>query len=93
MRIVYIVRIVQTERIEEFLPRRLKAARALAGLGVAEVAARLDWSPDKLYRFERGDQVPNAVELAAFATATGQTVAYFLNEEKQSNGVPDDRHP
>jgi len=71
---------VQKEQIGDLLPRRLKAARALAGLTMVELGKATDLSTDKLYRFERGDQVPDALELGALAVATGQTVGYFLDE-------------
>jgi transcriptional regulator with XRE-family HTH domain len=67
--------------IERALPRRLRAARALAGLKVAEVADKCGWTPAKQYLFESGSQVPSAIELAALAKVTGQPVSYFIAEE------------
>lgn len=60
------------------LGRRVRAARALSGKKVREVAAELGWSDEKLYRLERGAQVPDALELAAIAGATGQPIDFFL---------------
>jgi transcriptional regulator with XRE-family HTH domain len=62
------------------LARRLKAARVLSGKKVGEIASELDWSTQKLYRLESGSQVPDALELAAFAAATGQSVGFLLGE-------------
>ena len=70
---------MQKERNGELLPRRLKAARVLAGLDIPDLAEKTGYSIDKLYRFERG-QVPDAVELHTLAKALGQPVAYFLEE-------------
>ena len=67
--------------LQDLLPRRLKAARALAGLEAAGLAEACGWSVDKIWRFERGDQVPNALELAALARHTNQSVAYFIDTE------------
>lgn len=69
-----------TDRNGDLLPRRLKAARALAGLDIPDLAKATGYSTDKLYRFERG-QVPDALELAALAKALGQPVSYFLEPE------------
>lgn len=60
------------------LARRLKAARALSGKKVRELADELDWSSEKVYRLERGDQLPDALELAAMAAATNQSVDFLL---------------
>lgn len=62
------------------LARRIKAARALTGKKVRELAGELGWSQDKLYKVERGDQVPDALELAAIADATGQPVGFLLGQ-------------
>lgn len=66
------------------LARRLKAARALSGKKVRELADELGWSDEKLYRLERGDQVPDALELAAIAAATGQPVVFLLGQASSS---------
>jgi transcriptional regulator with XRE-family HTH domain len=60
------------------LARRLKAARALSGKKVRELADELGWSQEKLYRFERGEQEPRALELAAIAGATGASAEFLL---------------
>lgn len=75
------MRIVQETRIAHILALRLKIARLTAGLKVAELSEVTGISTHALYRYERGDYVPNAIELAALAKATGQTVAYFVEEE------------
>jgi transcriptional regulator with XRE-family HTH domain len=63
------------------LARRLKAARALSGKKVRDVASELGWSDEKLYRFERADQIPDALELAEIAQATGQPIDFFFGGE------------
>lgn len=60
------------------LARRIKAARALSGKKVHELALELGWSDEKLYRLERGVQVPDAFELAAIAATTEQSVDFLL---------------
>lgn len=60
------------------LPRRLKAARILAGLKARDLARTLGWSEEKVYRLERGAQVPDVVELSQIAATTGQPVDYFF---------------
>jgi transcriptional regulator with XRE-family HTH domain len=81
------MRIVETERIEDHLPRRLKAARALADLKVADVASACGWTADKVYRFERGAQVPDAVELHALAQVLGRPVSWLLGTSSDTNGA------
>lgn len=61
------------------LAGRLKTARKLANLKVAEAAAKVGWSWQKVYRLERGDQVPTAFELDAWATLTEQPLEFFLD--------------
>lgn len=63
------------------LARRLKAARALSGKKVRDVALELGYSDEKLYRFERGEQIPDALELAEIAHATGQPIHFFFGGE------------
>lgn len=69
------------EQIGDLLPRRLKAARALSGMTVLKLSEETGIATHSLYRYERGDYVPDAVEIAAIATATGQTIGFFLEEE------------
>jgi hypothetical protein len=59
--------------------RRLKAARILADLEVTAIAEKLGWKTDKVYRHERG-QIPDAVEIAAWANATGVSVEWLLGD-------------
>ena len=60
------------------LARRLRAARHLSGRKVPELARDLGWSPEKIYKLEQGRQVPDALELAGFARATGQPIGFFF---------------
>lgn len=71
----------ETVDFQADLARRLKAARALSGKKVREVAREIGWSEEKLYRFERGEQVPDAIELAAIAGATAQPIGFFYGGE------------
>jgi transcriptional regulator with XRE-family HTH domain len=64
--------------LQAALARRLKAARTLSGKSVAELARELGWSGDKVYRFERGARLPDALEVAAIAVATSQSVEFLL---------------
>lgn len=67
------------------LARRLRAARVLSGKKVPELAKELrgiageqaSWSPEKVYKLEQGRQIPDALELADFARATGQSLDFF----------------
>lgn len=67
------------------LSRRLKAARALSGKKARELADEVGISKQKLYRLERGDQIPDVLELAAIAAATGQQVDYFIQGSSSSS--------
>lgn len=76
------------------LARRIKAARNLSGKKVRELADEFGWSSEKVYRLERGDQVPDALELVAIATATGQPLDFFLPTTSQAgNGAVLTREP
>lgn len=69
---------VGSDDLQAELARRVRAARALSGKKARELALELGWSPAKLYRAERGEQVLDALELAAYAHATGQEVGFFF---------------
>lgn len=71
---------MRKEQIGEGIPRRIKVARAMADMTTADLAAAANLSRHQVWRFERGEQIPNAVELAQIAEATGQTLAFFLEE-------------
>ena len=71
----------------EALARRLKAARALSGKKVRELADELGWADEKLYRLERGVQVPDALELAAIAARTGVAFDFFFGTASPGNGA------
>ena len=77
------------------LARRLKAARALSGKKVRELANELGWSDEKLYRFERGQSIPDALDLAAIASATGQSMEFLFlgitSAEPQEQGTLPER--
>jgi transcriptional regulator with XRE-family HTH domain len=66
--------------IQAVLARRLKAARALSGKKVRDLAGELGWSDEKLYRLERGTQIPDALELSEIAAATNQPLDFFLGD-------------
>lgn len=51
---------------------------------MGEAAQSLGWHPEKLYRLERGAQVPDALELAALAAAFEQPLDYFLGSTSYS---------
>lgn len=74
--------------LESQLARRLKAARVLSGKSAREVADEAGISKRKMWRFESGDQVPDALELDAIATATGQSVEYLLGRTSSEGNGP-----
>lgn len=71
------------------LARRLKAARALSGKKVRDLARELGWSDEKVYRLESGKQIPDALELSAIAAATNQSVDYFFGKTTSSAEAED----
>lgn len=60
------------------LARRLKAARILSGKDVPELAAEIGVSKRTYWRMERGDRLPDALELERVAAATGQPIDFFF---------------
>lgn len=60
------------------LARRLKAARALSGKKLAQVAREVGIHERTLQRLERGDRPPTVPELEAIAEATGQSIEFFF---------------
>lgn len=59
---------------------KIKKAREAAGLTQVQLAAALNVEQSTVSRWERDDPTPSLYWLVAIATATGQTVAYFLEE-------------
>jgi len=68
---------VETHDLASELATRIRAARVLSRKKVPELAQEIGWSVKRLYRVERGDSAPSAVELAAIAEATGQPLDFF----------------
>lgn len=54
---------------------------------VRDVAERLGWSSEKVYRFERGEQVPDAIELAALAALHRQPYEFFFGTTSADGGA------
>jgi transcriptional regulator with XRE-family HTH domain len=74
-----------TERAVEF-GQRLKASRNLSGKKVKELAQELGWDPHKVYRLEAGAQIPDALELADYAAATGVDIDFFYGASPDGSG-------
>jgi len=60
------------------LARTLRAARALSGKEVREIALDVGLSERAYYRLESGGRLPNALELEDIARATGQAIGFFF---------------
>lgn len=60
----------------QFVPGRLREARGIRRREEIAVAARV--SVETLRRWESGAYVPNASQLAAIASATGKSIAFFF---------------
>lgn len=69
------------------LARRLRAARALSGKEVADLAPEVGVSKRTYWRLENGDREPTALELERIAKATGQSIGFFLGATS-SDGEP-----
>lgn len=65
-------------RQKEAIGKRLQAARRDARLELAEVAARIGVSRTTLHRWERGHQVPSAIDLVALAELYRTTIDWLL---------------
>src|SRR5687768_1084774 len=55
----------------ERLRQRLRELREISGLATGVVAARMDWSPSKLSRIEKGDVTVQPLEVRALLTLYG----------------------
>jgi transcriptional regulator with XRE-family HTH domain len=66
------------------LARRVRAARALSGKEVAELAAEVGVSKRTYWRLEKGDREPTALELERIAEATGQSLDFFFGASSLS---------
>ena len=64
--------------------RRLKVARASAGLSLRELAARMDGvvSPQAIGKYERNEDMPGSRALMALASALGVSEGYLLSDEE-----------
>lgn len=62
--------------------RRIKAARALAGLDTQqELGELIGYSASEVGRWERGEQTPRRLVLNAIAEACGQQRSWFDDNE------------
>lgn len=64
--------------------RRLKVARAAAGLSLRELSARMDGlvSAQAIGKYERDEDMPGSRALIGLATALGVSEDYLLNDEE-----------
>ncbi|WP_374344467.1 helix-turn-helix domain-containing protein [Phenylobacterium sp.] len=64
--------------------RRLKVARASAGLSLRELAARMEGvvSPQAIGKYERNEDMPGSRALMALASALGVSEGYLLSDEE-----------
>lgn len=68
----------------------------LSGKKVPELSAEIGCSVKTLYRIERGQAVPDALDLAALAKATDQSVEFFyegVTSPAAPNGAATISHP
>jgi len=64
--------------------RRLKVARASAGLSLRELAARMEGvvTPQAIGKYERNEDMPGSRALMALASALGVGEAYLLSDDE-----------
>lgn len=65
------------EATREFTPDRLTVAREIAGLGIKEVAERIQTSPSAVTQFEKGKAKPKPETLIRLALALGVPPEFF----------------
>ena len=70
------------------LARRIRAARALSGKEVAELAPAAGLSKRTWWRLEHGDREPVVSELGRIAEATGQRLSFFFGASFEDEGEP-----
>lgn len=70
------------------LARRIRAARALSGKDVSELAHRVGISKRTWWRLEAGDREPTALELERIAEATSQPIAFFFGASLDNSEAP-----
>jgi transcriptional regulator with XRE-family HTH domain len=77
------------------LGRRLRAARALAGLEQAEIADLIGSSRSTVSNWERGVAEPPATYFVLWALATGQPLEWLAEgcARRDSNPQPSDLYP
>jgi len=63
--------------IEAFIARRIRTARVEASLTQEHLAGRVEISPTRLSRIERGARAVTVAELIRFAIALRRPLAYF----------------
>ncbi len=68
------------------LPIQCKMARTALGLGVRDLAALADVSPDTVARFERGDELRDRT-IAAMQTALETAGVVFIPQDAHGPGV------
>lgn len=59
----------------------------MSGRKVGEVAKDAGWHPERVYRFERGAQVPDALDLATLARVLEQPLDFFYGVTSNAPGL------
>ena len=77
--------------VDAAVGRRVQARRLVLDIGPSEVAARIGVSPDRLRRFESGEDRIPARLLLTLAEALGVAVPYFFGAEGPAAETPPPR--
>ena len=64
----------------EFNREKITKARVRKKLSQMELADLISVSHVTIYRWEKGDRIPNAVNIAKLANALNTTIGYFYNK-------------